>query len=188
MRVQTTPTGTPSLREFSRLLPGVKVAPRFTATFERDRDDDPPYEGEFTAEFVDGRYEVAELTCRRVEDGEPITGEGLRRLPIGYMLALAASNYILEGRRIEGASEWTPFMGASPGDAKDGPTDDALRRVAIVYQLNLACGLAPTRAVEVTFELPRSTAGRWIAMARERGFLPAATAGASGARGHRGVD
>lgn len=46
------------------------------------------------------------------------------------------------------------------------------RAVADVYRANDVPGGAPTRAVEDTFAVPRSTAERWIRRARAGGFLP----------------
>jgi hypothetical protein len=40
-----------------------------------------------------------------------------------------------------------------------------------MYRLSYACGVAPTKSVAELFEMPRSTAGRWIATARKKGYL-----------------
>jgi len=52
-----------------------------------------------------------------------------------------------------------------------GPTDESLWWVAYVYRLALVAGEPPTKTVEQALELPRSTAGRWIAAARQRHLL-----------------
>ncbi len=54
---------------------------------------------------------------------------------------------------------------------RDGPTDEALRWVAYLYRFALVMEEPPTATVERMLELPRSTAGRWVALARQRGFL-----------------
>jgi integrase len=59
--------------------------------------------------------------------------------------------------------------------AGGGPSDADLRAVADVYQLAYVTGGAPTKTVMERLGLPRSTAGRWIALARERGLLGPAT-------------
>jgi transposase len=63
---------------------------------------------------------------------------------------------------------------------RKGPTDQALRMVGAVYRIAYLMGEPPTRAVAQTFQVPRSTAGRWVHLARERGFLGPATARRAG--------
>lgn len=53
----------------------------------------------------------------------------------------------------------------------DGPTDDALRLVASAYRLSYVAGDPPARSVQRLLGIPRSTTGRWIMLARKRGFL-----------------
>lgn len=64
--------------------------------------------------------------------------------------------------------------------ASEGPTDDALRHMAHVYRVHMLIGEAPTKGVQEAFGLPRSTATRWLAKARERGFLGADEVGHGG--------
>lgn len=59
--------------------------------------------------------------------------------------------------------------------AGGGPSDEDLRAVADVYQLAYVTGGAPTKTVMERLALPRSTASRWVRMARERGLLGPAT-------------
>jgi hypothetical protein len=69
----------------------------------------------------------------------------------------------------DGREPW----GLTPPDdvAEHGPTDRALRWVAHLYRYGYAVSYNPTKAVEETLKLPRSTAGRWIAAARTAGYL-----------------
>jgi hypothetical protein len=67
------------------------------------------------------------------------------------------------------------------GLSEEGPTDRVLQWVAHLYRLGLAIEYNPTKAVEEILKVPRSTAGRWIARARERGYLePAEGQGRAG--------
>lgn len=50
-------------------------------------------------------------------------------------------------------------------------TDEVLRRVAAIYCDSLVSGGAPTQAVADELGVPRSTAGRWVTRARDRGIL-----------------
>ena len=55
--------------------------------------------------------------------------------------------------------------------AEHGPTDLALRWTAHFYRYGYPVSYIPTKGVEEMLKLPRSTAGRWIAAAREAGYL-----------------
>ena len=168
------------------LAPAVKSPMRWSATFTPDGGDEsePPYRIELNVVIDDGRFTVEQMTCTQHGNGPPVTSEGLRAIPVARLLAFAAfRNVFVVKNAPDGSSAVTPFDGADLAEgAKRGPTDDVLRKVAVVYQVQYACGLAPTKGVEDSFKLARSTAGRWIAMARERGLLPPAAADASGTR------
>jgi hypothetical protein len=63
--------------------------------------------------------------------------------------------------------------------AEHGPTDRALRWTAR-YRYGDAVSY-PTKAVQESLQLPRSTAGRWIAAARKAGYVgPAEGMGKAG--------
>jgi hypothetical protein len=62
-----------------------------------------------------------------------------------------------------------------------GPVPSTLEAVAYLYRVAVLMGEPPTKAVEETLGLARSTAGRWVAQARQEGFLgPAETPGKAG--------
>jgi hypothetical protein len=70
---------------------------------------------------------------------------------------------------------------APEGLSEEGPTDRVLRWTAHLYRYGLAIEYNPTKAVEESLGVPRSTVGRWIAKARERGYLePAEGQGRAG--------
>ncbi len=86
----------------------------------------------------------------------------------------------VEADKVRG--EWTdPALGRTT--FAEGPTDEALQAAATVYRLAHACGEPPTKAVEDRFGLTRSTAGRYVAKARERGLLKQTTPGKAAAGG-----
>lgn len=123
------------------------------------------YDVELHAEYDQdaGRY-VARSAEVRAGDGAEVTGEALRSIPVatilrdGVMSALQAT-VLLNGER-------------PPADAgKAGPTAETLRWVARIYRLALLLGDAPTQAVAAGLSIPRSTAGRWVTRARDRGLL-----------------
>ncbi len=114
-----------------------------------------------------GRLVCRELTVRQREGGPAVTGEALRSVPVATLTNLAVSKVL---QLAEGAAR---SQKPPEGVAAHGPTDEALRWVAHLYRLALVTQEKPTKAVEEALQLPRSTAGRWVSLARERGFLGA---------------
>jgi hypothetical protein len=75
-------------------------------------------------------------------------------------------------RDLENPDGREPWGKTAPDDvAEQGPTDRALRCTADFYCYGYAVSYNPTKGVEEMLILPRSTAGRWIAAAREAGYL-----------------
>lgn len=106
-----------------------------------------------------GRY-VARRVVVQAEGGQEVTGEVLRGITVAQMVRLATQNSF--GRQL---AEWPAEL------AKVGPTTETLQQVARIYRLALLLGDAPTNAVASALGVPRSTAGRWVTRARDRGFL-----------------
>jgi hypothetical protein len=67
-------------------------------------------------------------------------------------------------------------------DKSQGPTSDVLEHIAAIYRVARVFGVAPTLAVQTEMDLPRSTATRWLALAREQGHLGSAEIGRAGGR------
>ena len=149
------------------------------------------------------RYVCVELVAKRQEptpnaDGTyssegrflgHITTDHLTEIKIGACIqtmllhndegAAAEDRVIRDVPNPDGVEPWgrTPPEGLS----EEGPTDRVLLWVAHLYRLGLAIDYNPTKAVEENLKVPRSTAGRWIARARERGYLePAEGQGRAG--------
>ena len=130
-----------------------------------------------------GHFVCNQLTVTRREDGPPITTEGLRQIPIAAFLRLAVEgNRMRIGpRQHDGHTSTWELTWAGPITLSErargggGPSEDDLRAVADVYQLAYVTGGAPTKTVMERLGLPRSTASRWIKMARDRGLLGPAT-------------
>lgn len=172
---------------------GVRVPREITATFTPTSPrDEPPFPVTVRVGFDGEQYVCVELTCHAEAD-RPLTTDLLRRVPVQGMVRLAvisaakqvsvdretgpASRYdinrVAGGKRIK----LIEFM---PDVTSQGPTDEALRAVATIYRLAHAVGDPPTRAVEDELRLSRATAGRWIAKAREKGFLGQTRQGRAG--------
>jgi hypothetical protein len=164
-----------------RLTSGVLLPERLSATVTPGTGDDLPYAVELDIVLVGDRYRVAALTLRQITNGPPVTSVGLRDVAINDLILHAVAPLALDSEDQKPSMHGlAPFPDAGPADVADGPTDQALQKVAAVYQLSYACGLRPAKTVTETFGLSRSTAGRWITMTRKRGLLGPTTRGRAG--------
>ncbi|MGH2817402.1 MAG: hypothetical protein ACRDJS_02935 [Actinomycetota bacterium] len=134
-----------------------------------------PYRVEIDVSLKGERFLCEALRAERKKGGPPVTSEGIRKLPVGELIRTAALAYIHRVKanpKEKGSVIITPTrLTGFERFASSGATDEALEYVALVYRLAYACNDSPTKAVMDAFGLPRATAGRWIASARERGFL-----------------
>ncbi len=135
-------------------------------------DEHLPFAGEAELRYQGGRMEVTSLALRQVEGGPPVTGEILRAIPralVREVVRRLMQVDLLSGRRTPPAA-----MLATPRPrdmAARGLSDEALMLTASIYRRAYVVGDAPARAVHEILGIPRSTAGRWIMLARQRGFL-----------------
>ncbi|MCI2422759.1 hypothetical protein MOQ72_35570 [Saccharopolyspora sp. K220] len=136
-----------------------------------------------------GRLGVSELKIKQRVGGPSVTSEALRSIAVGQFLrrSFIASNELRPGE----ADDYDPVrrvaFGLLRAEDRDrmkeaGPVTETLRWVSVIYRAALATGDAPTKAVQESFDVPRYTADRWVAKAREREFLgPAEGPGKAGA-------
>jgi hypothetical protein len=124
---------------------------------------------------ADGRLVADNVRVSRREGGDPVTSEALRSIPVARLVRAAsgAVRHVREEYPGGGMSLGPAWPNEEEGAyvAKHGLDDDTLRIVARVYRVAYLLGDAPTKRVETLFNLPRSTASRWIATARQRGYL-----------------
>jgi hypothetical protein len=123
-----------------------------------------------------GRLVAREVRIRQRDGGPPVTGEAIRAVPVAALTHYAATHlWVAEqkgGHVEEKLLRMNDELAARLREA--GPTTETLKWVAHLYRVGLLTGSPPTVGVEQTLNVPRSTAGRWVAMARRRGFLGAA--------------
>ena len=114
------------------------------------------------------RYIVYEI---RVRGDEGIDSSGLRYMPIAEWI----TSYLLyeEGtiRELPNPDGREPWGLKPPADVAEAPTSRALKWTAHLYRFGFAVGSNPTKTVQEELGLPRSTVGRWIAKARQAGYL-----------------
>ncbi len=147
--------------------------------------------------------------CRRLElvasPGEAITSESLRRVPVARLLRQATAGAARQFEPLEpGGEPVFQLVPSAPREVADfyrryvtdtrrprrgvPVSDDHLKQVAELYRAALDRGDPPTQTVADAMHAARSTAARWIAKARERGFLGAALPSQAGERREEGED
>ncbi len=130
-------------------------------------------EGTEAAGGATGRFVCRVLTVDDPATGLPVTTEGLRGIPVATILADQARGWVFAVGGGECASTDPSQLTAQDYAAMRaaGPTPRTLAAVAAIYRLALVVDGKPTLTVEQIFGVPKPTAGRWVALARERGHL-----------------
>jgi hypothetical protein len=173
--------------EQSKLVPlGNGLAGWSPFTWSIDQEE-LPYRLTIRVVYEDGRFVVDQLTVKRQPGGPPVTSEGIREVPIGAVLRLAVEHNVMrvgptirEGNSSSWELTWASPLELSERTRHTGPTERDLQTVADAYHVAYATSQAPTKAVMERLGLPRSTASRWIALARKRGLLGPASPGKAG--------
>lgn len=156
-----------------RLLANVPA----TVTVTPAPEDPDPLDFAVTMELdiVAGRLSCVSLKAERMQDGPPITSEGLRRVPVAeYVMAaeLVGHGILRErSRQPDGSYLEKPFEPPPPNFADNGMTDEALEQVARIFAMSQATGRPATGILLNDYGMPRPTATRWIQAARRRGIL-----------------
>ncbi len=174
MRLKTTANAS---GEYVRVAPGLAMPAAVTVQAEDVRG----YDVDVDVVVSDGRLVAREVRVRQRDDGPPVTGEAIRGVPLAGLVRQAAQHALEYEQSGEGDAVLTrlsPVTWITPETAERlreaGPTTESLRTVATLYRIALLTGQPPTTTVEKSLGLPRSTTGRWVALARERGFLDVA--------------
>ena len=131
---------------------------------------DLPYRIDIEVELEGDRFVCVELRAERKRGGPPVTSEGIRKLPVQDLVRTAAMEVVYKRRKNPqgtGAILTPTQLRGFKRLAGDGPTEETLEHVALVYRLAYACNDAPTAAVVNAFGLARSTAERWVSRARD---------------------
>jgi len=130
-----------------------------------------------TLEYDDSEHR---FVCRQlIVDAADVATIDLRQITMGWVLKFT----LLVGTEPKiqlldntyGLDPWG--LDVPRGLSLQGPTDRVLRWTAHVYKYGLAVGFGPTETVQEMLDVPRSTAGRWIALARKARYLPASQKG-----------
>lgn len=95
-----------------------------------------------------GGFDCTQVQVSQQQWHSPVTGEALRSIALGEILAEAAEHVAFDD------------------------TNDILLRVAALYMVAESFGLPPTKAVQTALAVSRATAARRVASARAAGYLP----------------
>lgn len=134
-----------------------------------------PFEGGIRVHLIVGfdrstwRYVCQEL--RAVRDAGPVTTEALQHVKIADWIAATLHGPESVIHVLPNPKGVEPWGLSPPAGGHQGPTDRALRWVAHLYRYAQAVYLGPTQHVQGNLELARSTADRWVSLAREAGYL-----------------
>lgn len=137
-----------------------------------------------------GRLVVSSLSVHRLDDGTPVTGEGLRQIALTPFIkaALSAAYSQLAAvphddpaaiedarRRAAGGQVAWGLLNVADRDRLKaaGPTEETLRWVALLYRVAVAVAEPPVKSVQGAFGVSLRTASNWVAAARRGGLLEA---------------
>lgn len=170
------------------VAPGLFMPPETVVT----DDDYRGYRVEATVVPDGGRLVVSSLAVHRIDDGSPVTGEGLRQIALVRFIRFAVQAAHIPGmRKLKPHDEPLPSrdellrraaeerwvgLGLLEVSERDrlkaaGPTDETLRWVALLHRVAVAVALPPVKSVQGAFDVSLRTATNWVAAARQRGYL-----------------
>lgn len=101
--------------------------------------------------------------------GEVVTTKEWRDLPLGAVLRAAKG--VESGDVLSALLTLLASEGGDPARSSRSGKQGHYKRVAKVYRLALRSGLTPREVIVKHFQTTDSSAGRWIAEARNAGFL-----------------
>lgn len=132
-----------------------------------------------TVEAKPNPISVEQLTIRRRDDGPAITSEGIRKIAVRSIINDAVRLGVQEGPLGQAIPVGAEVVGmgmllTSEAErmGRTGPTPETIEWVGRIYLLAELVGDPPTKAIEKTFGISRSTAGAWIGRARAAGHIP----------------
>lgn len=113
----------------------------------------------------------SEVHVRALDGSEPVDGAVMRRLRFAELVQTATARVLVdqESRMLFASKHDAPDETRTGGAIK--PTDQALRSLSSKHRLATQLGFPPSQFVQSAMGLSRATAGYWIKLARERGFL-----------------
>lgn len=124
------------------------------------------------------KFEIVELTITPAPDGDPITSQLIRKVPVGELVERATRGHLILHARAH-----TPVGEMSTSRAEThvydnyerlraaGPVTETLEWASLVYDIARVEGDKPTQTVSEAFGISLRTASNWVRAAREQGLL-----------------
>lgn len=138
--------------------------------------DDFPHRTEFTLHWNarSKTYEAGFVAFRQFEDGEPVTGASVRKVPLARIIEGVIDQTVRMDSETKYGSVQNVFQLVQNRLTTEGrlkPDPETLELVAIIFEYGQSRGRKSTKLVEDTFKLPTSTASHWVRLAKERGHI-----------------
>jgi hypothetical protein len=160
------------MKGHTEVAPGVKIWTGATGVLENYKGYDVTAEVELSEA---GKMEVAKLSVAQRPGGPPVTGEALRTITVQSIIRDSVAASLQTGKNWPAGQEISANGLLTTEEAlrlkAAGPVAETLEWVGRVYRLSEIIGHPPTKAVEETFQISRSTAGAWIGRARAAGHI-----------------
>lgn len=122
------------------------------------------------------KIEIGSLKIVRTPQGQEITTENIRSIATQWIINRYLRQEVELSFDLEPDVKYSGMgLISAPEAARikaQGPVAETIEWVAKLYRLADLVGDGPTKAVEETFEVSRSTAGNWIGRARSAGLIP----------------
>jgi hypothetical protein len=166
--------------------PGVEIVPDvvafqhldFSATVERVPS---VIAGRLVLDEPPSRYLLDRLCLDRPASGETLTATGLRAVPVDFVVTQVCLFYGVDGPRLKDG--YPKVLMPDPDQVRHGvelrqrglEDPDALRFVARIYLDTSLRADSPIDWVATYFDCSRPTASRWVAAAKDAGFLRVAS-------------
>ena len=131
--------------------------------------------------YVDMALGLVILQPHRIEDLSKVMSPELAEGVADHLREIGQSETFMDITDAERASFYEQHAGSGRRPQRGSPvTDENLTQVAGLYRDALARGLPPTQTIAETMHVARSTAARWVGLARKRGLLGASLPGRAG--------
>ena len=137
---------------------------------------DPQVTTQVTLRHIPGNgYVISEICVSPAPDSDaPVDPTELRRLPVTTWVQDHVLEYLTKQHAIPGGVAMSDAP-VNPSFADDGPTEDALRVFAGLYQAAVIAHVAPVKFLCEYLGFGRPKAANWVKRARAAGFLAPTT-------------
>lgn len=162
----------------TELAPGLFMALPGVATIENVDLEGGLYDVELTLDMTPDGIRPTSVKVTAQAGSPHVTGTTLRAVRVWDLARHAILTGVHRGSSSasDGVTRWDLASPALPDTEiarlrAQGPTEETLTEVALLYNFAGVLGLPPAKFVEVNLEIPRTTASKWVRRAREKGLV-----------------